>query len=110
MCVKSKCGPEGSREHNISHANATKVLSHNFGDTKHLVPKDSEGGSNSTKYTNIQSEYVGSLDKIKLLEACIMAYGMRDPFIIPTLVDDYAGTVEDCWGGRAIIGVYLLSH
>ena len=28
-----------------------------------------------------------------------MAYVMRDPIIIPTLVDDYDGSVEDRWGG-----------
>ena len=28
-----------------------------------------------------------------------MAYDMRDPCIIPTLVFEYSGAVEDCWGG-----------
>ena len=26
-----------------------------------------------------------------------MAYEMRDPFVIPTLVDGYNGAVENCW-------------
>ena len=39
--------------------------------------------SNSNKYTNIQSYYIGNLDKIKLLEAPISAYNMRDPFLSP---------------------------
>ena len=39
-----------------------------------------------------------------------MAYDMRDPFIIPTLLYDYSGAVEDHWGNRATTGVYLLSH
>ena len=39
-----------------------------------------------------------------------MAYDMRYPFIITTLVDEYAGAVEDCWGNRAETGVYLLSN
>ena len=34
-----------------------------------------------------------------------MAYDMRDPFIIPTVVDDYVSAVEDCWGDRATTGV-----
>ena len=34
-----------------------------------------------------------------------MSYDMRDPFIIPALVDCYAGAVEDCWRGRAKIRV-----
>ena len=51
-------------------------------------PRTWRGGSDSTKYTNIQSEYAGNLTKIKFLEARIMDYDMRDPFIIPTLVDE----------------------
>ena len=39
-----------------------------------------------------------------------MASNMRDPFIIPTLVDVCAGAVEDRWGNRAATGVYLLSY
>ena len=39
-----------------------------------------------------------------------MAYDMRDPFIIPTLLDEYDGTVEDICGNHATTGVYLLSH
>ena len=39
-----------------------------------------------------------------------MAYGTRDQFITPTQLDDYAGAVKDCWGKRALIGVYLLFH
>ena len=35
---------------------------------------------------------------------------MRDPFIIPTLVDEYTGAVEDYWENRATTGVYLLHH
>ena len=62
-------------------------------------------GSYSTKYTNIQSECVGNLAKIKLLEARIMAYYMRDTFIIPDLVDEYVGAVEDRWGNRVVTGV-----
>ena len=56
-------------------------------------------------YTDIKSEYVGNLAKIKLLEAHIMAYNMRDPFVIPTLVDKYVGTVEDFWGDCATAGI-----
>ena len=35
---------------------------------------------------------------------------MRYPFIIPALVDQYYGAVEDRWGGRETTGVYLLFH
>ena len=39
-----------------------------------------------------------------------MAYNMRGTFIIPTLVDEYAGAIDDRWGERVTTGVYLLSH
>ena len=32
---------------------------------------------------------------MKLLETRIMTYNIRDSFIIPTLVDEYADAVED---------------
>ena len=89
VCIKDKSGLKGAREPNTHHENATKVLSQTFGDEKQFVPKNSEGESESTKYTDIQSEYVGNLAKIKLLEACIMAYDMRGTFIVPILVDEY---------------------
>ena len=39
-----------------------------------------------------------------------MAYSIRDPFIIPTLVDNYASTVKDFWENHVTTGVYLLYH
>ena len=72
---------------------------------KALHPQELGGDSESTKYTNIQSDYVENLAKIKILEARIIAYDMIYPFIIPTLVDDYAGSVEYRWGNRVVTGV-----
>ena len=65
VCVKSKRDSEGLRERGIKHSNATKVLSQTFGAANKLPPKKSEGGSESTKYTGIQYEYVENLAKIK---------------------------------------------
>ena len=39
VCVNNKSDPEGSMEHNIHHANTTKLLSKNFGSAKHFIPK-----------------------------------------------------------------------
>ena len=100
-CVKNKRAPKISREREIHHVNTTKALSQTFGAAKHFIPKNSEGDSKSTKYTRIKSEYVGNLAKIKLLGARIMTYYMRDPFIIPTMEDDYAIEVKDRWRNRA---------
>ena len=108
VCVKNKRGPEGSRESEIHHANATKALSHTFGDAKKFYPKNLEGGSDSTNYTNIQTDYVGKSSKIKLLEARVMAYDTRDLIITPTLVDKYAGAVKEHWRRRVATGAYLL--
>ena len=51
-----------------------------------------------------------NLANIMLLEAHIMAYDTRDPFVIPTLVDEFDGAAKDCWGNRAATGVFLFSH
>ena len=72
---------------NIHHSKKIKDILQTFGAAKHFVPSNLEGESKSTKYTDIQSKYVGNLAQIKFLEVCIMAYDMRDLFIIPTLVD-----------------------
>ena len=66
VCVKIKCFPEGSREQDIPHATATKVPSQTFDTVKQFVTKNLKGEYYSTKYTGIQSEYIGNLDKIKL--------------------------------------------
>ena len=79
VCFKSKRGSEGSRERDIHHVNATKQISQTFGAAKNFAPQNPEEGFKSTKYTDIQSEYVGNLAKIKLLEVRIMAYDMSDP-------------------------------
>ena len=83
VCAKSKRVPEGFRERNIHHDNAIKALLQTFGAAKHFFPKNLERESDSTKYTDIQSEYVGKLAKIKLLDTRIMAYNMRYPFLSP---------------------------
>ena len=61
VCVKSKRGPKGSRKRDVCHANKKKAISHNFGVSNNFSPKNSEGESESTNYTDIQSEYVGNL-------------------------------------------------
>ena len=42
--IKSNRGSEVSREHDIHHANATKVILQDFVTSNHLVPKNLEGG------------------------------------------------------------------
>ena len=73
VCVKRKRVPEDYNERDIHHGKATKALFQTFGAAEQFVPKNLDGGSRSTKYTEIQSEYVGNLDNIKLLKARIMA-------------------------------------
>ena len=81
--MKNKRAPEGSCERDVHHSNATSALAQTFGASKHFVPKNSEGESESTKYANIQSKYVGNLSKIKLLESRVIAYDMMAPFVVP---------------------------
>ena len=109
VCLKSKRGLEGSRERDVHHSNATRALAQTFGAAKHFVPKNSEGESESTKYADIQSEYVGNLSKIKLLESRVIAYDMMAPFVVPKLMDAYNQDVQLRWGDRAD-GFNLFRH
>jgi hypothetical protein len=38
------------------------------------------------------------------------AWDMSDPFVIPTLINPDALSVEDCWAERKLIGVHLLKN
>ena len=53
LCIKSKCDPESSREHNIHHANTTKALSQSSDAVKNFISIKLEGKSKSTKYNYI---------------------------------------------------------
>ena len=59
-----------------------------------FVPRKLEAESESESYTDIQSKYIGNLNKMKLLEAGFLAYDMMGPFIIPSLLYEYALEVE----------------
>ena len=56
---------------------------------------------------DIQSEYVGNLDKLKLFRKCMEAFDMFDPFLIPTWTDPDAISVLDCWGDRKVDSIDL---
>ena len=62
--------------------NYTAKILQTFGAAKHFVPSNSEGESESKSYTDIQSEYVVNLTKMKFLEVRVIAYDMMSPFII----------------------------
>ena len=79
----------------MHHKNAAYALSQYFGAAAHFIPKNLEGESASTKYSDIQSKYVGNLTKIKLLEARVKGYDMMPPFIIPELIDPKTDVIED---------------
>ena len=96
--LKSKRGFEGSRERDVHHKNAIYALSSVFGAAKHFIHKNSEGESESTKYSDIQSKYVRNLTKVKLLETRVTSYDMLTPFLIPKLIDPEADAIKDRWG------------
>jgi len=105
---KSKCGLPGSREREVHHKNATYALSQSFGAVTHFILNNSEGEPESTKYSDIQSEYVGNLTKIKLSETRVKGYNMMSPFIIPELIDPETDVIKDCWGNQNSSGLNLL--
>ena len=87
--MKIKLGGENSHERDIHHKNSTSTLSQNFGSAKHFVPRNLKGESKSNRYTDIQSKYVGNINKMKLFESRVIDNDMVATFIVPYWVDEY---------------------
>ena len=47
------------------------------------MPSNSKGESESKSNTDIQSEYIVNLTKMKILEAKVIVYGVVAPLIVP---------------------------
>ncbi len=88
---------------------ATAAIPELFSAAKHFCTKNVDSKL-SYKYKDIQSEYVGNLDKLKLFKKCMEAFDMFDPFLITTWIDPDAISVFDCWGGTKHDGIDLTKH
>jgi hypothetical protein len=82
ICPKNKGGVQGLGDYSWHHEAATAALPELFGAAKHYRTKNADGEL-SYKYKDIQSEYVGNLDKLKLFRKCMKAFDMLNPFLIP---------------------------
>jgi hypothetical protein len=80
---KEKRGAQGSRDYCCNHAAATAALPELFGAAKHFCTKNSDGEL-AYKYKDIQSEYVGNLDKLKHFWKRLVAFNMLNPFLVPS--------------------------
>ncbi len=109
ICPKSDRGVLGSYDYTRHQEAATKALPRVFASAKHFHAKNAEGES-SNKYANLQSEYASNLSKIMNFKRLIDAWDMSDPFVIPTLIDPDAISVEDCWAERKSTGMHLLKN
>ncbi len=109
ICPKSAGGVLGSRDYKCHQEAATKALPHIFASAKHFHAKNAEGES-SNMYANLQSEHAGNLTKIKSFKQHMDAWDMSDSFVIPTLINPDALSVEDCWEERKLTGVHLLKN
>ncbi len=92
------------RDYSRHHSAATVAIPELFGAAKHFFTKNADGKL-SYKYKDIQSEYVGNLDNLKLFRKCMEVFDMFDPFLIPTWIDPDAISVLDCWGDRKHDGI-----
>jgi hypothetical protein len=103
ICPKSACGVLGSHDYTRHQeaATNTKALPHVFASAKHFHAKNAKEES-SNKYANLQSKYAGNLAKIKNFKCHMDAWDMLDPFVIPTLIDPDAISVENCWAERKL--------
>ncbi len=88
------------RDYSWHHKAPTAALPKLFGAAKHHHTKNADGEL-SYKYKDIQSEYVGNLDKkLKLFRKCMEAFDMLDPFLIPIWTNLMAISIVDRWGDR----------
>ena len=109
ICPKNKHGVQGLCDYSWHHEAATAALPELFGAAKHYRTKNADGEL-SYKYKDIQSEYVGNLDKLKLFRKCMEAFDMLNPFLIPIWTNPMAISVVDCWGDRKSEAVDLMKH
>jgi hypothetical protein len=109
VCPKEKCGAQGSRDYSHHHLAATATLPELFGAAKHFHTKNTDGEV-SYKYKDIQSEYVGNLNKLKLFRKRMEAFDMFDPFLIPVWIDPRAFSVIESWGDRKSNAIDLTKH
>jgi hypothetical protein len=106
---KGKRGDQGSCNYSRHHLAATAAIPELFGATKHFCTKNADGKL-SYKYKDIESEYVGNLDKLKLFRKRMEAFDRFNPFFIPTWIDPDAISVMDCWGDMKHDGIDLTKH
>ncbi len=85
---------QGSRNYCCNHAVATAALLELFGMAKHFHTKNSDGEL-AYKYKDIQSKYVGNLDKLKLFRKHLVAFNMLNPFMVPSCIEPNAISVMD---------------
>jgi hypothetical protein len=109
ICPENACGAQGLRDYSWHQAAATAALPKLFGMAKHYRTKNADGEL-SYKYKDIQSEYVGNLDKLKLFRKCMEAFDMLDPFLIPIWMNPMAISIVDCWGDRKSEVVDFTKH
>ena len=91
------------------HLAATTTIPELFGAVNHFCTKNSDGKL-SYKYKDIQSKYVGNLDKLKLFRKRTEAFDMFDPFIGSLWIDPDTISVLVCWGDRKANGIDITQH
>jgi hypothetical protein len=88
---------------------ATAAIPELFGAAKRFCTKNLDSKL-SYKYKDIQSKYVGNLDKLKLFRKCMEGFDMFNPFIVPLWIDPDAISVLDRWGDRKANGIDITKH
>jgi hypothetical protein len=109
VCPKEKRGAQRLRDYSRHHVATTAALSELFGVAKHFCTKNA-GKELSYKYKDIQSEYVGNLDKLKLFQKRLEAFDILEPFLIPVWINSNAICVNDHWGDRKSQCIDLTKH
>jgi hypothetical protein len=100
---------QGSRGYSWHHSDATAAILVLFGAAKYFCTKNADSKL-SYKYKDIQSKYVGNLDKLKLFRKHMEVFDMFDPYLIPTWINPDAISVLDFWGDRKHDEIDLTKH
>jgi hypothetical protein len=109
ICPKNKRGVQGLRGYSQCHEAATTALPKLFGAAKHYRTKNADSEL-SYKYKDIQSEYVGNLDKLKLFTKQMEAFDMLNPFLISIWMNPMAISLVNHWGDSKSEAVDLTKH
>lgn len=93
VVAKTDRGSRGSRERDLHYKLTTEPLEKIFGVASYHVTTSKEGESTpgTSHYTDIQSRFVGNVDKLKLLAQRALKFDLMDVITVPKRISNAPG-------------------